>query len=49
VISGKSKRAPQIFIKFHAEWLYRLLKEPWRAKRMLALPQFVLKVLSTRK
>lgn len=27
------------------EWLYRLLKEPTRYKRMLALPKFALKVV----
>jgi N-acetylglucosaminyldiphosphoundecaprenol N-acetyl-beta-D-mannosaminyltransferase len=41
VFSGKIKRAPNIMIKFHLEWLYRLYKEPWRWKRMLALPKFV--------
>ncbi|MDR0268735.1 WecB/TagA/CpsF family glycosyltransferase [Paenibacillus sp.] len=45
IISGKSKRAPKLFQKLRAEWLYRLLKEPTRAARMLALPKFVLKVL----
>jgi len=45
VISGKSKRAPKLFQQLRAEWLYRLLKEPTRAKRMLALPKFVVKVL----
>ncbi|WP_280521337.1 WecB/TagA/CpsF family glycosyltransferase [Paenibacillus mangrovi] len=45
VISGKSKRAPKLFQKLRAEWLYRLLREPARAGRMLALPKFALKVL----
>lgn len=45
VISGKSKRAPIVFQKLRAEWLYRLLKEPTRYKRMLALPKFAVKVL----
>ncbi|KAF9140923.1 hypothetical protein BGX30_005787 [Mortierella sp. GBA39] len=45
VISGKSKRAPKLFQQLRAEWLYRLLREPTRAKRMLALPKFVVKVL----
>lgn len=44
VISGKSKRAPKVFQKMRIEWLYRLLKEPTRYKRMLALPKFALKV-----
>ncbi|WP_211749621.1 WecB/TagA/CpsF family glycosyltransferase [Paenibacillus sp. Marseille-Q4541] len=45
IISGKSKRAPVAFQKMRAEWLYRLLREPTRAKRMLALPQFAMKVM----
>ncbi|MGN7762079.1 WecB/TagA/CpsF family glycosyltransferase [Paenibacillus sp. 22594] len=45
VISGKSRRAPKAFQKLRAEWLYRLLKEPTRYKRMLALPKFAAKVL----
>ncbi|WP_407944629.1 WecB/TagA/CpsF family glycosyltransferase [Paenibacillus swuensis] len=45
VISGKTKRAPAAFQKLHLEWFYRLLKEPTRYKRMLALPKFAVKVL----
>lgn len=45
IISGKSKRAPKVFQKLRLEWFYRLLKEPTRFKRMLALPKFAVKVL----
>lgn len=45
VVSGKLKRAPIIFQKLRLEWLYRLLQEPKRYKRMLVLPKFVVKVL----
>ncbi|MED5017048.1 WecB/TagA/CpsF family glycosyltransferase [Paenibacillus chibensis] len=45
VISGKSKRAPKLFQQMRAEWLYRLLRQPTRAARMLALPKFALKVM----
>jgi len=45
VIAGIKKRAPKIFIAFNLEWLYRLLTEPSRWKRQLALPAFVLAVL----
>lgn len=45
VISGKSRRAPKAFQKLRLEWFYRLLKEPTRYKRMLALPEFALKVM----
>lgn len=33
VLSGSKKRAPKVFIKFHLEWLYRIIKEPKRLKR----------------
>jgi len=41
VIAGHVKRAPLWVQKAHLEWLYRLLKEPWRYKRMLSLPRFM--------
>jgi N-acetylglucosaminyldiphosphoundecaprenol N-acetyl-beta-D-mannosaminyltransferase len=41
VFSGKVKRAPETMRKLHLEWLYRLYLEPWRWKRMLALPKFM--------
>ncbi|AFY74589.1 exopolysaccharide biosynthesis protein, WecB/TagA/CpsF family [Synechococcus sp. PCC 7502] len=44
--SGRKIRAPQWLRDHHLEWLYRLYKEPWRARRMLALPHFVLAVTS---
>jgi N-acetylglucosaminyldiphosphoundecaprenol N-acetyl-beta-D-mannosaminyltransferase len=44
---GNVKRAPAGFRKMHLEWLYRLMAEPWRYKRMgAALPQFALQVLN---
>lgn len=45
VISGKIKRAPIFFQKLGLEWLYRLFKEPWRWKRQLILPKFLIKTL----
>jgi N-acetylglucosaminyldiphosphoundecaprenol N-acetyl-beta-D-mannosaminyltransferase len=45
VISGRINRAPIFFQKFGLEWLYRLIKEPWRWKRQLLLPKFLLEVL----
>ncbi|CAM2932608.1 WecB/TagA/CpsF family glycosyltransferase [Paenibacillus sediminis] len=45
VISGKSKRAPKWMQQMRMEWLFRLLREPTRYKRMLALPKFAMKVL----
>ncbi|NLY66771.1 MAG: WecB/TagA/CpsF family glycosyltransferase [Tissierellia bacterium] len=45
VIAGKSKRAPEIFQKLGLEWFYRLMKEPSRIKRQIALPKFVIAIL----
>lgn len=47
-IAGKVKRAPQIWQKLNLEWLYRLLSQPSRWRRQLALPHFVLLVLKER-
>lgn len=49
VISGTVKRAPALWRKLNLEWLYRLLKQPSRWRRMLVLPIFVLEVLRTGK
>lgn len=49
VFSGKVKRAPQSWQKLHLEWLYRLLKNPSRFKRMLVLPKFVQKIYQSKK
>jgi len=44
-IAGVVPRAPQWMQNAGLEWLYRLIKQPWRFKRMLRLPRFVLAVL----
>ncbi|MDM5246425.1 WecB/TagA/CpsF family glycosyltransferase [Lysinibacillus sp. G4S2] len=44
VLAGTVKRAPEIFQKFGLEWFYRLMKEPKRIKRQIALPLFLLEV-----
>jgi N-acetylglucosaminyldiphosphoundecaprenol N-acetyl-beta-D-mannosaminyltransferase len=44
VLAGEVKRAPLVWQKMNIEWLYRLIQQPSRWKRMLVLPQFVLKV-----
>jgi N-acetylglucosaminyldiphosphoundecaprenol N-acetyl-beta-D-mannosaminyltransferase len=48
VLSGKMERAPERWRKLGLEWLYRLLKEPHRWRRQLALPQFVFLVAGER-
>ena len=40
VIAGNVRRAPQIMRRMGLEWLYRLVANPSRAKRMLELPRF---------
>lgn len=38
--AGTKTRAPKWLRENHLEWVYRLYQEPWRWRRMLALPQF---------
>ncbi len=44
-ISGVSRRAPVTMQRLGLEWLHRLYCEPWRWRRMTALPLFALCVL----
>ncbi len=46
--TGQKFRAPVWLRENHLEWVYRLYKEPWRWRRMLALPHFALRALITR-
>jgi N-acetylglucosaminyldiphosphoundecaprenol N-acetyl-beta-D-mannosaminyltransferase len=41
VIAGRVERAPHLARRLGLEWLYRLVKEPRRWRRQLALPRFV--------
>lgn len=43
--AGVKTRAPAWLADNHLEWLYRLYQEPWRWRRMLALPKFAGKAL----
>jgi N-acetylglucosaminyldiphosphoundecaprenol N-acetyl-beta-D-mannosaminyltransferase len=43
--AGTKSRAPAWLANNHLEWLYRLYQEPWRWRRMLALPQFAGKAI----
>lgn len=49
VLAGTVKRAPYIWQKLHLEWLYRLMKQPSRWKRQLAIPRFIAAVLRNKK
>jgi N-acetylglucosaminyldiphosphoundecaprenol N-acetyl-beta-D-mannosaminyltransferase len=39
-LAGDAPRAPVWVRRVHFEWLHRLLTQPWRWRRQLALPQF---------
>ncbi len=41
--SGQLNRAPQFYIDHGLEWLYRMIQEPKRLKRLPALPIFLIK------
>lgn len=49
VMAGAVRRAPIWMQHANLEWLFRLLSEPKRAIRMLALPRFVMKVVASKK
>jgi N-acetylglucosaminyldiphosphoundecaprenol N-acetyl-beta-D-mannosaminyltransferase len=44
-ISGRVRRAPRWMRNWGLEWLHRLSREPWRWRRMIALPRFVIRVM----
>jgi N-acetylglucosaminyldiphosphoundecaprenol N-acetyl-beta-D-mannosaminyltransferase len=39
-LSGDAPRAPAWIRRLHFEWLHRLITQPWRWRRQLALPLF---------
>ncbi|MCL7454181.1 MAG: WecB/TagA/CpsF family glycosyltransferase [Anaerolineae bacterium] len=47
-VAGVTRRAPTWMRRAGLEWLHRLLRQPWRWRRQLALPRFVLLVLRQR-
>lgn len=47
-IAGVVPRAPRWMRRYGIEWLYRLIRQPWRLRRMSRLPRFVLAVLRER-
>ncbi|MEY3297092.1 MAG: N-acetylglucosaminyldiphosphoundecaprenol N-acetyl-beta-D-mannosaminyltransferase [Cyanobacteriota bacterium] len=44
--AGVKTRAPEWMCRHNLEWLYRLYQEPWRWRRMLALPKFAWRSLT---
>jgi N-acetylglucosaminyldiphosphoundecaprenol N-acetyl-beta-D-mannosaminyltransferase len=47
-VAGVTRRAPAWMRRLGLEWLHRLIREPWRWRRQLALPRFVALVLAQR-
>lgn len=43
--SGNLKRAPKWMQKIGIEWLFRLIQEPKRIKRMIVLPIYLIKIV----
>lgn len=48
VFAGKVKRAPDFWIKLNVEWLYRIVKQPFRWKRILPVFKFMWLVYTRR-
>ena len=47
-IAGIVPRAPRWMRHYGIEWLYRLVRQPWRLRRMTRLPRFVFAVMRER-
>jgi N-acetylglucosaminyldiphosphoundecaprenol N-acetyl-beta-D-mannosaminyltransferase len=47
-LAGAVPRAPTVVRRVGLEWLYRLIREPWRWRRQVVLPVFSLQVLLAR-
>ncbi len=46
VFAGEVKRAPKWMINIGLEWLYRVLKEPARIRRLGSIPKFIFKAIT---
>jgi N-acetylglucosaminyldiphosphoundecaprenol N-acetyl-beta-D-mannosaminyltransferase len=47
-VAGVTRRAPAWMRRAGLEWSYRLVREPWRWRRQLALPHFLILVAAQR-
>ncbi|TRZ84699.1 WecB/TagA/CpsF family glycosyltransferase [bacterium] len=48
VIAGATPGAPRLIMRIGLEWIYRLIREPRRARRQLVLPKFIFTLLRKR-
>jgi N-acetylglucosaminyldiphosphoundecaprenol N-acetyl-beta-D-mannosaminyltransferase len=46
-LTGRIPRAPAWMRRAGLEWLFRLVRQPWRIRRMAVLPLYALRVLRT--
>jgi N-acetylglucosaminyldiphosphoundecaprenol N-acetyl-beta-D-mannosaminyltransferase len=46
-LTGRVPRAPAWMRRAGLEWLFRLVRQPWRIRRMAVLPLYALRVLRT--
>jgi N-acetylglucosaminyldiphosphoundecaprenol N-acetyl-beta-D-mannosaminyltransferase len=44
-VAGTQQRAPKWIQNIGFEWLFRLIKEPWRIKRQMAIPKLIWLIL----
>lgn len=49
IMAGNVRPAPALMRKVGLEWLYRLISQPRRARRMLDIPRFIFAVLFSRR
>lgn len=48
-IAGVTRRAPAWVRRAGLEWLHRLIRQPWRLRRQMVIPRFILLVLLRRR
>lgn len=48
IFAGKLTRAPKWMQKLGLEWVHRVVREPWRIKRLGAIPKFLFLVVKNR-
>lgn len=48
IFAGKLTRAPKWMQKLGLEWVHRVVREPWRIKRLGAIPKFLFLVVKSR-
>lgn len=48
ILAGEVKRAPQKWIDLNVEWLYRILQQPFRIKRIFKVFEFMIRIILKR-